>query len=391
MKLPRPLHLSALLLLPALPATAGDAKFGLVGSGSASGGDWEFSLSAGPAYRQLGDVRISGGYRSAGLALPSLVGGNSLVTPPVGDANAVGDRTYNDGFVGQDAGTALDGDTWNWGYDNAGQVQGDQLVYSATGFQSVFSEVRGAPAGGPSRSRDLEGWAPHLQFDARSPHRLGPFRVGFTAGLDFVKTDGSLAFSNFSQSQTRQDFRLDYVDRYDLGGIIPPLAPYAGSVGGPGPIIPNVPASRDVTPVLTGTETGLYSNRVSSSFDLNALSLTLGPTLSLSHGRFDFAVSAGFSLNIYDWEARQDETLSATTAGGTATFATWSDRDHGVKFRPGLYLQGETAYQINDLVGIAGFARLDVAEDFTVGAGPTSYDIDPGGLTAGLMLRFALP
>lgn len=384
------LRISALLLLPALPAVAGGAK-SAASPVSTSGGDWTFSLSAGPAWRQLGNVRVSGGYRSGGLTLPSQVGGDSLVTPPTGDPDLIGDRTYNDGFVGQDAGTPGDGLTWNWGYDNPAQVQGDQLVFSATGFQSVFSDARSAPGGGGSRSRDLDGFAPHLQFDARGPHRLGPFSVGFTAGLDFVNTDHSFSFSNFSQLQTRQDFRLDYVDRYELGGVIPPLAPYRGSAGGPGPVIPNLPASREMSAVPVGTETAAFSNAVSSSFDLNALSVTLGPTLSLQRGRFDFAVSAGFSLNVYDWEARQDEKLTLAVGGRTSTFASWTDRDQGVKFRPGLYLQGESAYRFNEILGLAAFARVDVARDFTVGAGPTGYEVDPGGVTAGLMLRFALP
>jgi hypothetical protein len=390
MTLIRPRHFIASLLLPALPAAAGDAKQALPAV-STSGGDWQFSLSAGPAYRHLGDVRITGGYRSAGSVLPSLVGGSSLVTPPIGAPGVIGDRTYNDGFVGQDAGTPGDGSTWNWGYDNPGQIQGDQLVFSATGFQSAFSEVGNAPPGGPSRTRDLEGAVPHLQFDAHSPLRLGPFRVGFSAGMNFMKIGSSLAFSNFSLNQTRQDFRLDYVDRYDLNGLIPPSAPYQGSAAGPGPLIPNRPATRDISTVSIGSSTGLYSNSVSSSFDLSALSVTLGPSLSLERGRFVCALSAGLSLHLYDWQARQDETLSATTTGGTAAFAGWSDRDGGVRLRPGLYLQGEAGYQLTEGISLLGFVRLDVAEGFTVSSGPTSYKLDPGGTTAGVLLRFALP
>lgn len=378
------------LLLPALPAWAGDAKL-VLPNPSTSGGDWEFSLSAGPAYRHLGDVRIAGGYRSAGLTLPSLVGGSSLVTPPIGAAGLIGDRTYNDGFVRLDAGTPGDGSTWNWGYDNSAQVQGSQLVFSATGFQSGFSEIGVTPASGPSRTRDLEGAVPHLQFDARSPLRLGPLRVGFSAGMDFMKTDSSLAFSNFSVTQSRQDSRLDYVDRYELNGVIPPSAPYQGSAAGPGPLISNLPATRDLTTVPLGTTTGIYSNSVSSSFDLRALSLTLGPSLSLERGRFVCALSAGLTLNVFDWKARQDETLTATTSGGSTTVATWSDHDDGVKLRPGLYIQGEAGYQLTERIDLLGFARLDVAESFTVRSGPTSYKLDPGGVTAGVLLRFALP
>lgn len=117
------------------------------------------------------------------------------------------------------------------------------------------------------------------------------------------------------------------------------------------------------------------------------LTITLGPTLNFNRGSFDFAVSTGFALNVYDWEASQDEVLTATSAGGTTTFALSSDRDHGVTFRPGVYLHGEAAYRLTEDLGIAGFARLDIAKSFDIGVGPTNYEIDPCGVTAGLMLR----
>ncbi len=389
MTLSRPLCFTASLLLPSLPVSAGGSKS--PAPSPPSGGDWEFSISAGPAYRNVGRIAIQGGYRSGGLALPSFVGADSLTTPAIGETDLPFDRQYNDGFVRQDPGTAGDGSTWNWGYDNASQVQNGELVYQATGFQSIRGDSLSAPATGPSPRRDLEGIAPHLQFDARSPHRIGPFRVGFTAGLDFVKTDRSLRFSNFSAGQTRDDYRLDYEDRYDLAGVIPPLAPYQGSFGGPGPIISNLPAARAMTPVLIGTDTADFSNAVSSSIDLNALSLNLGPTLGLQRGRFDFAMSAGFTFNIYDWEARQDESLNVTTPAGTAEIARWSESDHGVKFRPGVYLQGQAGCALTETIGLSGFLRLDAAKSFRVGAGPTTYEVDPYGVTAGLMLRLALP
>jgi hypothetical protein len=380
--------LPGLLFLATEPSLAGDAKSAPALS---AGNGWQFSISAGPAWRQIGDVRVSGGYRSGGLALPSLVGGNSLVTPPIGDPDSYADRTYNDGYVNQDAGTPNDGYTWNWGYDQASQIQGNQLAFSATGSQSVYSESRSALGTGTSGSRDLEGMAPHLQIDAVSPHRLGPFRVGFSAGLDFTSADRNLAFSGFSLNQMREDYRLDYVDYYDLDGVVPPQAPYQGSFDGPGPSIGNRPSSSTVTPVLLGSESALFSNAVISSFELNALNITLGPSLTLSEGRFDFAVSGGVSLNVYDWEARQNERLEVTTAGGTATYASWADQDQGVKFRPGIYLQGEAGFRINEVLGVTGFARLDAAKEFSVGAGPTRYEVDPYGTTMGMMLRFTLP
>lgn len=372
-------------LLSLAPVFAGDAK-----SPVPSGGDWEFSLSAGPAFRTLGQLKINSGYRSGGFALPSLVGSDSLTVPPVGDATAYADREYDDGYVRQDAGTSLDGTTWYWGYDNASQVQGDELVYHATGFQSIRGGFSSAPNAGPASKDTLDGVAPHLQFDARSPHSIGPFRIGFSAGMDFMKADQSLAFSNFSATQTRDDYRLDYEDRYDLQGVIPPQAPYAGVIGGAGPLIDNLPAIRTITPVLLFTDTATFGNQVHSSFEVEALSFTFGPTLSMKQGPFEFAFSGGVIVNLYDWSARQSETLGAISAAGTTRIATWQESDSGTKVRPGFYAQAEAGYALNEQLGIGGFLRLDAAGEFRAQAGPTVYKIDPYGVTAGLQLRWMI-
>ncbi len=367
------------------PVFAGDAK-----SPATSGGDWEFSLSAGPAVRTLGQVKINSGYRSGGVLLPSLVGSDSLTVPPVGDATAYADREYADGYVRQDSGTSFDGTTWYWGYDDAAQIQGDRLVYRATGFQSIRGDVAGAPNAGPASKNTLDGVAPHLQFDARSPYHLGPFRIGFSAGMDFTRANQSLAFSNLSAGQTRDDYRLDYVDRYDLDGVIPPLAPYSGSLGGPGPLIGNLPVIRTITPVLISTETGSFSNQVNSSIEIEAFSFTLGPTFSLRQGPLEFSISGGVIVNLYDWSARQSESLNATTANGSTRFASWNESDAGTKVRPGLFAQAEISYAVTREIGIGGFLRLDAAGEFRAQAGPTIYKIDPYGVTAGLQVRFML-
>ncbi|MCW1886914.1 hypothetical protein OKA04_19395 [Luteolibacter flavescens] len=375
-----------LLLLGCVPVLAGDSK----NPAPTSGGDWEFSLSAGPAVRTLGQVKINSGYRSGGFTLPSLVGSDSLTVPPIGDTTGYADREYNDGYVRQDAGTGTDGTTWHWGYDSASQVQGEQLVFQATGFQSIRGDLSNAPNSGPASKDTLDGIAPHIQFDVRSPHYIGPFRVGFSAGMDFIKTDQSLAFSNFSATQTREDYRLDYVDRYDLQGVIPPQAPYAGSYAGPGPLIDNIPAIRNITPVLIFTDTATFANQVHSSINIDAFSFTMGPTFSLRKGPLEFAFSGGVIVNVYDWSARQSETLDGTSSTGVTRIAQWQEHDSGVKVRPGFYAQTDVTYALNEQLGFGGFLRLDAASEFRAQAGPTIYKIDPYGVTAGLQLRWML-
>ena len=378
--------LVALLVCPA--ARAGDPKDSAV-SNSSSG--WEFSLSAGPAVRNLGQLKINGGYRSGGFALPSLVGSDSLTLPAVGPEGSIADREYNDGYVRQDAGTAGDGTTWYWGYDSASQIQAGNLIYTATGFQSILGGTPGSSRSGTYSKDSLRGVAPHIQFDARSPHYLGPFRLGYSVGFDFLKTDQSIAFSNFSASQSRSDYRLDYVDTYDLQGVIPPQAPYSGSLGGSGPIIDNIPTTRSITSVLLGTDSAGFSNHVWSSIDIDTFSFTAGPTMEWRGGPWQIAFSGGLMLSIYDWSASQSELLSATTAAGSSRVASWAEGSDGTTVRPGLYVQTDAGYAFTDTLAAGGFLRFDAAPEFRAEAGPTIYKIDPYGVTAGFQVTFKLP
>lgn len=381
-----PMKTSTLLILLAIPAAAGDPKAPI-----AAAGDWEWSISAGPSIRNVGKLQVNSRYRSTIGIIPSFVGTDSLTVPPIGDENLNADRFYNDGYVRQDAGTPVDGSTWFWGYDNASQVQGDQLVYSATGAQSIRRDAYNVPPTGPFSRDSLRGVAPHIQIDARSPYRFAGFRLGLSAGIDFTQVDHASTFTSFTGTQFRDDYRLDYIDRYDLVDVIPPLAPYRGTLGGPGPLIQNQPGSRSLTPVLLFTDTAAISNQVWNSIDIDVFSLTFGPTFQRSWGPVDFSLQTGLILNFYNWESRQAERLNATNAAGTTNVARWSEGDSGTKFRPGLYAQAEVTHDVGENFAIGTYFRIDTAREFRAQAGPSIYRIDPSGYSTGFMVTYTLP
>ncbi|WP_193210709.1 hypothetical protein [Luteolibacter marinus] len=377
------LILSCLLTLP---AAAGDLMVP-----DAMEGGWRWSLSAGPSFRSVGSLKINAGYRSSLYDIPSLVGIDTTDIPAIGTIGDYAEREYNDGYVRQDGGTAIDGSTWYWGYDNGGQVQGDRLAFSATGFRSVRSDM-GSSRGLGAASRDhLQGIAPHIQLDGVSPHEVGGFQLGFSLGFDFTKVDQTLAFSSLAQTQSRDDYRLDYTDYFDLDGVIPPLAPYGGTVGGPGPLIGNLPSDRVVTETLIGSESAIVSNLANASIDINVVTVTLAPSLSRTFGPLDYSMQAGLILNVYQWDARQNERLTAATSAGKAVLGSWSESNSGTKFRPGLFAQADAAYRIAGDLSLAAYLRFDVASEFRAQAGPTVYKFDPTGMATGFMVRYDFP
>ncbi|MBK1825672.1 hypothetical protein [Haloferula rosea] len=375
--------------LTCLPLSAGTSK-SPIDSGRNSG-DWQWSISMAAGIRKVGELKINSSYRSKSLIPPSFVGGNSLTVPPVGDLGSNSDREYNDGYVRQDASTGFDGLTQYWGYQNSGQVQGDQLAYQATGYQSIYNQSFNIPRHGPASRDTLQAVSPHIQADLATPWKIGGLRVGWSVGFDFASVDQGIGFSNWSGRQTRDDYRLDYEDRYDLGGVIPPLPPYAGSDQGAGALIPNRPGSRSITPVLLFTDVATFSNRVFANIDVDVYSFTFGPSLTQSWGGIDLSVQAGIICNVYNWQGQQAERLSVTTRRGTSTYAAWVDENSGVKFRPGVYAQGDITYDVGERFRIGAYFRLDTASEFRGQAGPTIFKLDPSGFNSGFQIRYTMP
>lgn len=156
-------------------------------------------------------------------------------------------------------------------------------------------------------------------------------------------------------------------------------------------MISNLPATRSINPVLTGTETASIANQVRTSLDMNVFSFTLGPTLGRSWDDFHLAFQGGVIVNVYDWEGRQTERLTATSNNGTSEVARWADGDSGTKFRPGLYAQADAYYDLGNDFALGGYPRLETAAEFRAEAGPTTFKIDPSGFSGGLMVRYTLP
>jgi hypothetical protein len=349
---------------------------------TARNGDWQWSLSGGPSWHYMGRLTIDGGSRSQSLMLPSFVGSSSLTVPPIGDAAANDERFYNDGYVRQDAGTVNDGTTWFWGYDNASQVSNGNLVYQATGFESIRNDSINTAAGRRS-SDSMTAPGISLRADVTTPWTVGPFKVSGMIGLNVTSDSQSYHYGNHSTFQTRDDYRLDHADTYGLDGVIPPAAPYAGGIGGPGPLINNIPTTRSMTPVLVFTDTAVFANNVRAEFENDMVGLSAGASLDYHEAPWTFILSGGLVLEFHHYTASQNESLNVSTASSSAQFASWSDRNSGVKFRPGLFIEAAARYAIDGGCFIDGFVRGEIADDFRVSAGPTRFEFEPIGFSIG--------
>ena len=341
------------------------------------------TISAGMGLTRVGRIQFSGGSYASGVSYPSFVGSNSLVEPPIGTTGVIAPRIYNDGFVGLDPGTINDNRTWNWGYQGPGQAGTDTLTFHASGAQSIRSDVPTVSPPLHQSETSISGQV-HLNLHLmplRTDNRPG-IQTGFLLSLSALGFEDQFKFSDFSLLQARDDFRIDYTDIFQLAGVVPPSAPYAGTATGPGPVIPNMPDSRSATPVPINRTEATLRNQVHSSFEASIVSLGVGPAWRYHSSKtLSWEFAAGLSLNVYDWSANQQETVTVT--GGLEPVRSWSNSRTGSDINWGLFVRGAIQHQLSESWSIALLFQAHTIEDLSFGPGPSNVELENDGFTIG--------
>ena len=352
---------------------------------AARSGGWRFH--AGFLHRSSGDFDWTTGTMSTPALLTIGLGQFYPGIAAIGPSVAYADRTYNDGFVRQDAGTAADGDTWNWGYDNASQLGGQLLSYhGGDGRRADFSQSHDYEAGG--WSGELDGNAPFIELVWLQPHGEA-WSFGWQGGLSFLSTEAGRNLSTFTANNGRTDYAISYMDVFDLGTVIAPMAPYAGSLQGSGPLLPNLPVSRTPADTVIGGETISAFNSIRTDFDLNLATLSLGPVMEYARGPWAVTASTGLTLNFANWDASQRETLFVSRNGGPVTAQNnWSHSRDGTEVLAGLFLQAAASRAITENWSLQLIGRYDWVDDFAVSAGPSTGSVDLSGWSLGMALGF---
>ncbi|MBU0679556.1 MAG: hypothetical protein KJ626_15755 [Verrucomicrobia bacterium] len=366
---------------------------------------WRFS--AGLAYRAGMRLEIEGSSYVQMNGLHAASAGNSglqYTVPTLDDITQYADRQFDDGYVFMDAGTPNDGDTWYWGYDNAGQYspiadtltfhRNDMFQLSASQQRTTIDELWSSAV---SLDDDLDALGVDLSATLGLKRDEGfsfDLRMGVT-WFPGIESDLNAAPYAEEISRTRTGGSVSYVQdstyTYDLMGVVPPSPPYAGSLDGwppPSPLIPNRPESLDVVgAVLDYTAGGGSSSRITAynqvSFDVEAqiLELWIGPQFTwMTGGGLTFFLNPIVSMNLVDVEADRREIWMAEENGQTSTLGSWRDDlcESDVLFGLGLHGGVEVA------LGESWFAVLTggydwVPDEFKGSIGPNELTIDISG------------
>lgn len=274
---------------------------------------------------------------------------------------------YDDGFVREDSSANAGGLTWNWGYNNTNQIIG------ASPSRELELHGVASPRNGTTDELDQP-----LQYGfevgyGREFWRFGkadaPIRVGFEAsfGASALAMDEENIVTG---SQTR------IADRYLLGGVIPPPAPYSGSFLGPLP--PNPPAPLIGTNLIsrtTSTETVQAFQR--AEMDGTFWGFRFGPFVEVPiAGRFQGQFGAGLAVMHADVKLSYFESFATTGIGGPPQ--NRQDERSTAEWLFGFYTEAKVQYWLNEVVALYLGAQFQTMDDMSLSATDKEAVIDFG-------------
>lgn len=341
-------RLLALPLITFIPVTAkagdtqpGDSKLAAVVTYPAASSPWRL----GAGYAQLLGLKT----RFTGLGRFN----SPFAAQPLGGGV---NYDYDNGFVHVDSSGNAGGQTWNWGYQNSSQ-------YHPADSGTMDFSITNSNANGNS---DEHGGAdPGIELFAY--YDMGP--IGFSPLKERKATWGFRG--GFHYSHVNVD-NSDLVatdltttnDTFGLNGTIPPLAPYAGSFGGPGPLLGDHPVR------TIGSGSGLVSG--SRELDVHLTIANFGTFLEVPVTQeIDVLIEAGVSLAVGSGSYDYYSTTSVTGLGSQQS----SGSETRTSLLPGVYLGVSGTYELTKEWSIQCASRYQFMD---------SYDLEANGSKAAL-------
>ncbi len=344
---------------------------------------WNFG--AGISWRKIGNINFNKG--NTNLTAPSVFG-NSSFTQPAGIGAETGAiaRIYDNGFVNPGPRTPATGRTTDYSYQTQDQLQGNNLLMTATGGERRVIDQSSASS--PTGWRESDHWeiSPYLSLS-----HLIDMGNGWSAGPSLTFSYTSIGgrqggLNTLNANERRNIFDVRASDSFDSTGLILPNPPYTGSPGAIAPLLPVEPAGRNFIDELRSTDTALFRDSINESLEVNLFGLSLGASaVYQTDSRFFAGIGTGLVLNIADWDAsRSDQLIQITNGGAPLQIGSAGCHNSGADVLFGYYLQGSVGYQINDSWTIEANTRYDWNESLRESVGESDFDLNLTGRTLGV-------
>ncbi len=246
------------------------------------------------------------------------------LTPPPRTTPDGNQYNYDDGYVLTDISGNAGGQTWNWGYDQSGQISGNTILMHRSTVSADAPSATGVGGGDPQSGFEFV-------YDRELGNR-NKLYFGLEAAVNYMNLSLKDT-STFSGNVSR------LTDAYPFtSGTTPPPAPYQGSFAGPGFVLGATPVSSITTP---GGAT-IVDQR---NYDADVWGFRLGPYAEypLSQ-KIDLWCSGGLAVGLVDGSASWNET--ASIAGGNTLVGSGGGSDLGLLW--GAYLSANVSWQLSE-------------------------------------------
>ncbi len=275
--------------------------------------------------------------------------------------------------------------TWNWGYNNASQISGDQLTL--TRYNDI-PRVGTVDASGGSTTFGGELFAGYELFESRvwkrrTAHWGVEMGYGFTT---FNVTANGTQSGNGTRAQSL----------YSLGGIIPPSPGYRGNFNGPvpgGPIAPII----DFTPLSSSSSSALGTDTLNATISSDLHTVKLGPWVDLPMtDKITLGLGIGF-CSVFaqaDLAFQESLTFSGVNSADLNEAARQSTRVAAASRQdwcPGFYGQARISYAFNPRWSAFGGVDLQANRDLKFSSQDRGVAIELGsifGASAGVQFSF---
>lgn len=273
----------------------------------------------------------------------------------VGGTGGALDHYYDDGFVRVDNSGNFGGQTWFWGYDNAAQISGDNILFHST-------------SSGGASGKDMDD-APYPGFELVYNREFGTFgkkdqnKWGLEASFGWTSI-------GISDKRTLNASLSRLTDSYSFTpGTTPPAAPFEGTFEGPNFVINDTP-TRSIASVPGGAT---VSGR--REFDGDLFLWHLGPyaEFPLSENLL-LSVSGGLSVGLMNGDLALNQTLSYAGASPISRRASSSDSDVLL----GGFIGANLSYQFNERWSAGVGVQFESLGDYTQSAGGGKAKVDLG-------------
>lgn len=281
-----------------------------------------------------------------------------------GPATSGANHNYDDGYnrvdsSGNTGAGACDNCTWYWGYENSSQISANGQFISFHSSSVAADSEADADFDDPSHGLELTY--------QRELGQVGRFYWGVEGAFNWM----TLAVEH--DDDLRGDVN-QLTDRYSLSTdgnppIVPPAPPYRGSVGGPGPVISDIPI-RSISRIPGAA-------LVQGNYDLDAdiYGFRLGPYIEWPFAKkWSALFSGGLAIASINSDFRFDERTTVAGIGTQSSSGSESESDWNF----GAYVTANIVFKATDKIDIFAGAQFQHLGDYTQEAGRKEAELDLG-------------